>query len=96
MQIANIYTQEKLISITNERERVSNIFFCHSSVYFCGYLTSKKYDVVIYGYPDERFAIRNANIVQPLIEISLMDLILELLTIKPHPSQKANTQSTKL
>jgi hypothetical protein len=85
MQIVNIYTQEKLISVANLRERVSNIFFCHSSVYFCGYLTAKKYDVVIYGYPDEKYSIRNANIVQPLIEISLFNLILELPTSKPHP-----------
>jgi hypothetical protein len=78
MEIINIYTQEKLISVENFRERVANIFFCHSEVYFCGYITSKKYNVVVYAYPDERYAAKNSRETKAVMEVSLIGLIQEL------------------
>jgi hypothetical protein len=96
MQVVNIYTQDQLISVANMKERVGNIFFCHSQVYFCGYFTSKKYELVIYGYPDERYTIRNANAVQPVIEILLTNLFQELVQPAIKVGDKETASSNQL
>lgn len=76
MQVVNIYTQEEVLFLTNIKEEVYDIFFCHSSVYFCGYLTSTRYQLQLYGYGNGRGS--DAGYVGPLISVNMCSVILDL------------------
>lgn len=94
MGVVNLYTQQQLLSIINVKQQVYQIFFCHSSVYFCGYLSAKKYQLQIYANIDQSYiAKKRKGSVSPLIVVSLFNIIMD---ISPTGQSDAQTKLSKM
>ena len=65
-----------MLFLTNIKEEVYDIFFCHSSVYFCGYLTSSRFQLQLYGYGTGRAS--DLGTMGALISVNMYNVVLDI------------------